>query len=95
MKSPCYLWIPPPPTNFWLPELIFIKFGLYIMAPEPISAAYFINPSHRSVYLYVSLLSLQGNGSANTFLRQRIIVTIEELLDAYVCGSVYPPIIAR
>jgi hypothetical protein len=26
---------------------------MYIMAPEPISTAYFINPSHQSVCLYV------------------------------------------
>jgi hypothetical protein len=26
---------------------------MYIMAPEPISTAHFINPSHQSVCLYV------------------------------------------
>jgi hypothetical protein len=36
-----------------MPEPIFIKLGLYIMAPEPMSTAYFINPSHQSVCLYV------------------------------------------
>jgi hypothetical protein len=36
-----------------MPETIFIKFGMYIMSPEHISTAYFINPSHQSVYLYV------------------------------------------
>jgi hypothetical protein len=35
-------------------EPIFMKLGMYIMAPEPISTAYFINPSHQSVCLYVS-----------------------------------------
>jgi hypothetical protein len=33
----------------------FMKLGMYIMAPEPISTAYFINPSHQFVCLYVSL----------------------------------------
>jgi hypothetical protein len=33
-----------PPINFWIPEPIFIKFGMYIMAPEHISKAYFIVP---------------------------------------------------
>jgi hypothetical protein len=33
------------------------------MAPEPILVAYFINPSHQSVCLYVCLLSLLGKGS--------------------------------
>jgi hypothetical protein len=27
-----------------MPEPIFMKLGMYIMAPEPISTAYFINP---------------------------------------------------
>jgi hypothetical protein len=53
------------------------------MAPEPISTAYFINPSHHSVCLYVYIrLSLLGNGSIDTFLWQRIYETIEELLEA-------------
>jgi hypothetical protein len=43
----------PPPINFWMPQPIFMKLGMYIMATEPISEAYFINPSHRSVCLYV------------------------------------------
>jgi hypothetical protein len=44
-----------PTINYWMPEPIFMKFGVYIMAPEPISMAYFINPSHQSVCLYVYL----------------------------------------
>jgi hypothetical protein len=36
-----------------MPEPIFMKLGMYIMTPEPISMAYFINPSHQSVCLYV------------------------------------------
>jgi hypothetical protein len=63
--------------------------------------AYFINPSYQSVCLYVySLLLLLGNGLVNTFLRQRIHATKEELLVApfsvrfmsyqrRVCGSVF------
>jgi hypothetical protein len=34
-------------------EPIFMKLGMYIMAPEPISVAYFINPSHQSARLHV------------------------------------------
>jgi hypothetical protein len=41
------------PINFWMPEPVFIKLGMYIMAPEPISTAYFLNSSHQSVCLYV------------------------------------------
>jgi hypothetical protein len=39
--------------NFWMLEPIFMKPSTYIMPPEPISTAYFINPSHQSVCLYV------------------------------------------
>jgi hypothetical protein len=66
-----------------------------MMAPDPISMAYFINPSDQSVCLYISLLSFIGKGSikciptfiarqrlVNKFPRQLIDTTIEELLDA-------------
>jgi hypothetical protein len=43
-----------------------MKLGMYIMAPVPIFTGYFINTSHQCVYIVV---------------RQRIHVTIEELLD--------------
>jgi hypothetical protein len=42
-----------PPLNFWMAEPVFMELGMYIMAPEPISTAYFINPSHQYVCLYV------------------------------------------
>jgi hypothetical protein len=35
--------------NFRIPEPVFLKLVIYIMALEPISTAYFINPSHQSV----------------------------------------------
>jgi hypothetical protein len=54
IQSPCCLYVcESPPINFWMPEPIFMKPGMYIMAPEPISMAYFINPSHQSLCLYV------------------------------------------
>jgi hypothetical protein len=34
-------------------EPVFMKHGMYILAPEPITLAYFVNPSHQSVCLYV------------------------------------------
>jgi hypothetical protein len=46
-----------------MPKPVFMKLGMYIMAPEPISTAYFINPSHQSVSVCVYLLSLLGKGS--------------------------------
>jgi hypothetical protein len=41
------------PINFRIPEPVFIKLDIYIMAPEPISTAYFLNPSHKCVSVYV------------------------------------------
>jgi hypothetical protein len=63
------------------PDPIFIKFGMYIMAPEPIPTAYFINRSHQSVCRCISLLgndSVKKNATAATNTH----ATIEELLDA-------------
>jgi hypothetical protein len=88
-----------------MPEPIFMKLGLYIMEPEPISMAYFINSSHQSVSVCLSPLPLLGNSSVNTFPRQRIYEKIEFLEASFsmrsllyqrrVCGSVYSPIVAR
>jgi hypothetical protein len=36
-----------------MPEVIFMKLGMRILALEPISTAYLINPSYQSVCLYV------------------------------------------
>jgi hypothetical protein len=36
-----------------MPEPIFMKLGMYIMAPDPNSTAHFIYPSHQAVRLYV------------------------------------------
>jgi hypothetical protein len=66
MRSLCYLYIcVPHSSNFRMPEPILKKHCIYIykMAPEPISKAYFINPSHQSVCLYVYPLLLLNNGS--------------------------------
>jgi hypothetical protein len=77
-----------------------MKFGIHTTAPEPISTAYFINPSHQSLRVCICIrLSLLGNGSVNALPRQRMQATVEELLDASffiwsvlyqrrVCGSV-------
>jgi hypothetical protein len=44
-------------------EPIFMKLGMYIMAPEPLSTAYFINLSYQSVCLDVN---------PDTVVRQRL-----------------------
>jgi hypothetical protein len=35
-----------PPINFWVPELIFMKLGVYIIVPEPHLNCLLHNPSH-------------------------------------------------
>jgi hypothetical protein len=39
--------------NVRMPKPVFMKRAMYITKPESILTAYFINPSHQSVYLYV------------------------------------------
>jgi hypothetical protein len=65
MQSSCCLCIRH--INLRMPEPIIMKLGIYIMTPEPISTAYFINPSHQSVCLYMYPLSLLGNGSVKRY----------------------------
>jgi hypothetical protein len=38
--------------NFWMPGPVIMKLCMYIMAPESIWTAHFINPYHQSVCLY-------------------------------------------
>jgi hypothetical protein len=59
-----------------------MELGTYIMASEPISTAYFINPSHQCLCLYVyspivARQRLGKNVTAATNTKE----TIEELLD--------------
>jgi hypothetical protein len=74
---------PPSPINFWMTELIFMKFGMYIMASQPISTAYFINPAHQSlsvcVFPYVARQRLGKNVTAATNTH----ATMEGLVNAY------------
>jgi hypothetical protein len=59
MWSPCCLCVCIsvclciPPIKSWLTEPMFMKLGMYIMATESISTAYFLNPSHQPVCLCV------------------------------------------
>jgi hypothetical protein len=66
-------------------EPVFMKLGMYmyIMAPEPISMAYFIDPSHQSVclYIYPSIVARQWL-SKNVTAATNMHATIEELLVA-------------
>jgi hypothetical protein len=59
-----------------------MNLGMHIMLPEPISAAYFGNPSHHFVYLYVypSLVARQRLGK-NVTATTNTHATMEELFD--------------
>jgi hypothetical protein len=46
-----------PPTNCWMHGPIFMKPGMRIMATDPISTTYFINPSHHTVCMSISPVS--------------------------------------
>jgi hypothetical protein len=54
-------------NNFWMPDSIFMKLDMYIMALEPISTAYFINPSRQALCLCILLFL--SNGSAKRYRR--------------------------
>jgi hypothetical protein len=79
MRSPSCLCIPL--INFRMPEPIFRKFGMYSMAPEPISTAYVINLPHQSVCLYPLIVARQRLGK-NVTAATNTHATIEELLNA-------------
>jgi hypothetical protein len=83
-----------------MPEPIFIKLCVYIMATEPISTAYFISPSHQSVclYAYSSDFATQRvdkhiPATKNTRNNRTILDESSTMQYAFyqrrVCGSVY------
>jgi hypothetical protein len=39
--------------NFWMPEPICIKLGMYIMPPKPVSTAYFRRTSHQLMWRFL------------------------------------------
>jgi hypothetical protein len=48
-------------------ESVFMKLGMHVMAPEPISKTYFVSPSRLSMYLWCIPLSLLGSDSAKRY----------------------------
>jgi hypothetical protein len=92
-RSPCCLslclYLCLPPNNILVPEPIYMKFDIYVMLLEPISTAYFINPSHQSVCLCVyPRLSPLGNGSVNAFPWRSVHAAIKELFGRVVFFAV-------
>jgi hypothetical protein len=61
-------------------EPVFMKLGMYIMTPEPISASYFISPFHQSVCLCVC--RFLRNGSVKYYRGNKYTCNKEELLEA-------------
>jgi hypothetical protein len=63
---------------------------MYITAPEPISTAYFVNPSHQSVCLYVyPLIVGRQRLGKDVSAAKNTQATIDEVLDAsFSMGSV-------
>jgi hypothetical protein len=63
---------------------IFIKLDVCIMAPEPMSTAYFIKYSHKSVCLHVypPVVAMQRLCKKNITAAMNTHETIEEFLDA-------------
>jgi hypothetical protein len=60
-----------------------MKLGMYIMAPEPVSAVYFINPFHRPVCVYVYLpIIARQRLDKNVIAVTNTQATKEEFLDA-------------
>jgi hypothetical protein len=59
-----------PSNSFWMPEPIFTKLGMYIMAPKT-STAYFINTYHQSLCLYVYVA------------RQRLVRNVTDTMSAH------------
>jgi hypothetical protein len=55
---------------------------MYIMVPEPISTAYFIIPSHESVYICVSRTVAKQRLAKNVTAAMSTHKTKEELLEA-------------
>jgi hypothetical protein len=73
-----------PPINFRMPEPVFMKLGMYIMAPEHISMVYFINPSHQTVCLYVYITNVARQQlSRNITAATNTHATIAELLGLF------------
>jgi hypothetical protein len=71
-----------PPLNFWMPELVFMKCGMCIVALEPISTACFINSFEHFVCLYVNhLIVSRKRLCKNVTAATNTHITIAEILD--------------
>jgi hypothetical protein len=65
-----------------MPETVFMKLCMYIMAPESLSAVYFINPFHQFVSVCASPTFAWERLGKNVTAATNAYATIEELLNA-------------
>jgi hypothetical protein len=72
-----------PPINIWMVESVLLNLGMYIMALQPIWMVLFHKFLLPSVCVSICIfpITLPGIELVNTFSRQRIHATLEELLD--------------
>jgi hypothetical protein len=61
---------------------IFTNLGMYIIAPELIPMAYFINPSYRSLSIWVSFIFARQRISEKVIAAMNTHATVEEMFDA-------------
>jgi hypothetical protein len=70
------------PLHYLMHEPILMKLGVHMMAPKPISMAYFIIPWHQSVCLCVSPIAATQRFAKNVTAARNIHTTLELFLDA-------------
>jgi hypothetical protein len=68
-----------------MPEPIFMKIGMYIMAPEPISMAYFVI-LRISLYVYPTIVARQRLRKNVTVTTYTHVLTEELLTRRFICG---------
>jgi hypothetical protein len=81
MRPPCSLCVCiTHPINFQMREPLFVELGMYIMAPEPLSSAYFMNPSISLCFYMCISLPLTGTGSVKTLPWQQTHRIVEHII---------------
>jgi hypothetical protein len=66
-----------------------MKLGVYIMAPEPVITAYYINASHHSLCLYVDLHIIARQWPGKTVIVALVMhAAKEELFEAFSVWSI-------
>jgi hypothetical protein len=72
-----------PPMSFWMPEPILMKVGMYIVAPEPISAAYVIHSVSRFRTVFIKNTRRELFSKFHSFIQNCL------PLNQYIAGIVW------